>query len=213
MIRTVVVPLTVIPGFAYRQKLPSGGSGIVVLRPESAQPGVCGISRSTGEPVTADNLPAGLFPTEAFREAVELTSGLPYGRRGAVKLILGQPAEAPETDAGSDPAEEEAADSPEYAAIASAYTDKNGRLSPELLNRDLIRFAKRSSVVRSMLAEGEGVDRVRAYITGTKFRTIARNPSLDDARIRVIAGLMDEAVPRGLFRELNETLRSMAARR
>ena len=95
MIRTVVVPLTVIPGFAYRQKLPSGGSGIVVLRPESAQPGVCGISRSTGEPVPADNLPAGLFPTEAFREAVELTKGLPYASRGAVKLILGQPAEAP----------------------------------------------------------------------------------------------------------------------
>ena len=213
MIRTVVVPLTVIPGFAYRQKLPSGGSGIVVLRPESSQPGICGISRTTGEPVPADNLPDGLYPTEAFREAVELTSGLPYARRGAVKLILGQPGEAPDTDANSDPAEENAADSPEYAAVTAAYTDKNGRLSPELLNRDLIRFAKRSSVVRSMLADGESTDRVRAYILGTKFRTIARSPGMDDARIRVIVGLMDEAVPRGLFRDLNAALRSMAARK
>ena len=40
MIRTNVVNLTVIPAIAYRQKLPSGGSGVTILRYAVEQPGI-----------------------------------------------------------------------------------------------------------------------------------------------------------------------------
>lgn len=36
MIRTNVVKLSVIKGIAYRQKLPAGGSGIVIIREDTA---------------------------------------------------------------------------------------------------------------------------------------------------------------------------------
>ncbi len=209
MIRTVVVALTVIPGFAYRKRLSIGGSGIVILRPGTAQPGLAGISRTTGEPVLSENTPTALFPIEAFREAAELTRGLPYRNLTGVKLVLDQPAEAPEVVEDSLPEEAAAVSSEEYNAVVRKYTDSEGRLSYDLLNRDLIRFAHRSSTVRAMASAGEGVDAIRLYITGTKFRSITKNNNLTDAQILRISALLDEAYPRGVFQELNKELRRM----
>ena len=48
MIRTETVTLTVIPAVAYRQKLPAGGSGIVIVRNDREQPGIASISKSSG---------------------------------------------------------------------------------------------------------------------------------------------------------------------
>ena len=212
MIRTAVVTLTVIPGFAYRRKLPSGGSGIVLLRADAKQPGLAGISKTSGEPVPAENCPLNLFPISAFREAIERTSGLPYRNQPGVKLVLSQPAEAPETEDDSLPEDRSAADSPEYRLICAVYADKSGRLSYDLLNRDLIRFAHRSSVVRDMISAKESADTIRGYITGTKFRSVTRNKSLTDGQIAVLSELLDGAYPRGIFRELNEELRRMIGR-
>ena len=212
MIRTVVVALTVIPGFAYRKRLSIGGSGIVILRPGTAQPGLAGISRTTGEPVLSENTQTELFPLEAFREAAELTRGLPYRNLTGVKLVLDQPAEAPEVVEDSLPEEAAAVSSEEYNAVVRKYTDSEGRLSYDLLNRDLIRFAHRSSTVRAMVSAGEGVDAIRLYITGTKFRSITKNNNLTDAQIQRISALLDEAYPRGVFQELNKELRRMIGR-
>ena len=60
MIRTETVPLTTIPAAAYRQKLMSGGAGIVIMRSDSAQPGIASISRKTGKPIPTANTPAAL---------------------------------------------------------------------------------------------------------------------------------------------------------
>ena len=51
MIRTNVVTLSVIKAIAYRQKLPAGGSRIVIIRADSAQPGIASVSKTSGEPV------------------------------------------------------------------------------------------------------------------------------------------------------------------
>ena len=212
MIRTAVVPLTVIPGFAYRQKLSSGGSGIVLLRSDAAQPSIAGISKTSGEPVPTVNCPLNLYPIAAFREAIELTKGLPYRLQSGVKLVLSQPAEAPETEEDAPPRELAAADSPEYRIIVSHYTDGAGRLSPELLNRDLIQFAHRSSTVRAMVSAKVSEEEIRLYVAGTKFRTVARNRNLTDVQIEAISSLLDEAYPQGIFRELNRELRRMLAR-
>ena len=79
MIRTNVVTLTVIPAIAYRQKLPSGGSGITIYRYDTVQPGIASISKSTGKAIPAANTSRKLFPQKAFSEAIELTAGFVSG--------------------------------------------------------------------------------------------------------------------------------------
>ena len=212
MIRTNVVKLTVIPAIAYRQKLPSGGSGIVILRAESSQPGIASISKTSGEAIPAANTQTELFPAEAFKEAMELTTGLPYRRQNGVKFVLDEPAEVPDSGENDKPEDDAAVDSREYDAIVAHYSDKNGVLSYELLNRDLIRFAHQSSIVRKKIADKVSADDVRLYITGTKFRTITGNSRLTDAQILKISELLDEVYPKGVFRDLNNELRTMAAK-
>ena len=212
MIRTNTVQLTVIPGVAYRQKLPSGGSGIVLLRSEASQPGIASISKTSGEPILSANTSAELFPVEAFQEAIELTAGLPYRKQGGVRLVLNEPADVQEDEETAAPEDEAAVDSSEYDAIVARYSDKNGRLSYDLLNKDLIRFAHQSSIVRKKAADKVSPDDIRLYITGTKFRTVTGNPDLTDAQILKISELLDEVYPKGVFRALNDELRAMAAK-
>lgn len=204
MIRTETVTLTTIPATAYRQKLPAGGSGIVILRDDAAQPGIASISKTSGEPIPSRNTDTKLFPKKAFREAMELTAGLPYRRRGVPASPVPVP-DAPEEAA--EPALEAAVDSEEYGKIVDAYTDKTGKLSYALLNKDLIGFAHRSSKVRSMLADRAPEDGIRLYIVGTKFRNITGNRNLTDAQVLKMAELLDEVSPKGVFRELNDELR------
>ncbi len=148
MIRTETVTLTSIPATAYRQKLTSGGSGIVILREDAPQPGIASISKTSGEAIPTKNTPAKLFPKKAFKEAIELTAGLPYRKRGAPSAVVSVPETTEEKD---DPVLEAAVDSKEYEKIVDAYTDKDGKLSYALLNRDLIKFAHCSSKVRDMI--------------------------------------------------------------
>lgn len=51
MIRTNVVLLSVIKAVAYRQKLMTGGSGIVIIRGDASQPGIASISKTSGEAI------------------------------------------------------------------------------------------------------------------------------------------------------------------
>ncbi len=125
MIRTAVVELSTIPGFAYKQKLPSGGAGIVILRVDAKQPGIAGISKTSGEAIPTENTQASLFPIDAFNEAIELTKGLPYKKQPAVKLVLEQPADAPEVVEEDQPKELTVVDSADYQAIVKYYPYDN----------------------------------------------------------------------------------------
>lgn len=51
MIRTNVVSLSAIKAVAYRQKLMTGGSGIVIIRGDASQPGIASISKTFGEAI------------------------------------------------------------------------------------------------------------------------------------------------------------------
>ena len=208
MVRTNVVKLTVIDGAAYRQKLTSGGSGIVILRADSAQPGIASISKKTGEAVPTDNTPADKFPPEAFAEAMELTAGLPYKKQGGVKFSGGKVSADKTADAEAPKEAEVVVDSGEYKKIVDAYTDKSGKLSYSLLNRDMIKFAHSSSKARALIDEGASVDKIRLYTVGTKFRAVTGNKDLTDAQVKKIIELLDEVSPKGVFRELNDELRA-----
>ena len=209
MIRTNVVSLSSIKGVAYRQKLLSGGSGIVILREDSAQPGIASISKTSGDAIPAANNPKKLYPKEAFQEAIALTAGLPYKKQGSVRL-KGLP--VVEEPVSVEAAEEEAVvDSAEYQKIVDKYTDKDGKLSYDLLNKDMIKFAHSSSIVRKMIEEGESVEAIRLYSVGSKFRGITGNPSLSDAQVLKMVELLDEVSPKGVFKEFNDELRKMKA--
>ena len=208
MIRTATVTLTVIPAVAYRQKLPSGGAGVTVLRYGAEQPGIAAISKTSGEPIPTDNTPAGLYPAEAFQEAMERTAGMPYGRRGGVRLTGETPIEAPPEPEPEELREEEAViDSDEYQRVVDLYTDKRGKLSYELLNRDFIQTAHQSGQVRLMIEDKAPADDIRFQVVKAQLRKITRNPTLTDGQIQKMTELLDEVSPKGVFRPLNDELR------
>ncbi|MBQ6454211.1 MAG: hypothetical protein IJJ14_07625 [Coriobacteriales bacterium] len=215
MIRTNIVKLTTIPAVAYRQKLPSGGSGVTILRADASQPGIASISKTSGEPVPAANTPADKYPKEAFVEAIALTAGMPYHKQGAVRMVKDLVEEVAEAVAELAPeaaAQEAAVPQEDYEKIAAHYTDKNGKLSYGLLNKDFIKFAASSSVVRRMIANRQPIEEIRAYIAGAKFRSLSGNNKLDDAQVARIVELLDEVSPKGVFKELNDKLRGELAK-
>jgi len=202
MIRTSSVKLTTLPAVAYREKLAKGGSGVVIVRSDASQPGIASISKTSGEPIPSANTPADLYPLEAFKEAIELTAGMPYRKQGKPKPVL---IEVPEEEV---PEVEVVVDSSEYQKLVDAYTDKAGKLSYALLNKDLIQFVHRSSVARKMIAAGEKEEVIRKYAVGAKFRTITGNDDLTDEQALKMAELLDEVSPKGVFRELNDEIRA-----
>ncbi len=208
MIRTKIVELSTIEAAAYRQKLKNGKSGVVILRYDMAQPGLASLNRATGEPDVSANTNLELFPIAAFKEALELTSGMPYSRRGAVKLsgmrenpALEEEEEAPEALA--------TVNSAEYEAVVKAYTNKKGDLSYDLLNKDFIQFARSSKIVADMVASQASVDEIRDHVVKVKLESLTGNRELTVAQAQRIVEMLDEVSPRYVFRELNDEIRKM----
>lgn len=104
-------------------------------------------------------------------------------------------------------------DSAEYLKIVEKYTDKNRKLSYELLNKDMIKFAHSSSKVRKMVEDGAKLEEIREYVVGTKFRNITGNDKLTEAQIQKMVELLDEVSPKGVFKGFNDEIkRSLKAR-
>ena len=57
------------------------------------------------------------------------------------------------------------------------------------------------------LIDGERVEAIRLYITGTKFRNITGDPELTDVQVLIITELLDEMSPKGVFKEFNSEIR------
>ncbi len=210
MIRTIIVELSTIEAAAYRQKLRGGHSGIVIMRYDTDQPGIATINRKSGEPDPSHNTNLQLFPLEAFKEAMELTYGMPYSRRGKVKLI----GEKEDSSAQEETAEELATvDCAEYEAIVTAYTNRKGELSYELINKDFIQFAKSSKMTSDMVANGASVDDIRNHVVKVKLANLTGNSELTEAQTQLIIEMLDEVSPRNVFKELNDEIRKMLARR
>ena len=202
MIRTSVVELTVIPAVAYRQKLPAGGSGVTILRYGEKQCGIASVSTRSGKAIPAPNTPAERYPDAAFQEALNLTRGLPYRKLGKVTVLKKSFKEAePKVE------EDVAVDLSDYQKLEAKYTDKTGRLSYELINKDLIRFFKSSSVARRMLEEQASAAKISRYVVGTKFRDVTGNKTLTDKQVKLLSDLLDNVYPKGVFKELNDEIR------
>lgn len=209
IVRTKLVELSTLAAVAYRQKL-FNGSGVVILRYGSPQPGLASISRSTGEPVPAAHTNLDVFPVEAFREALELTGGLPYSRRGKVQLV-DVPLEDVPSAQSEQPSVEDLSlvDSAEYRAIVDAYTSQKGELSYGLMNKDFIQFANSSKIVATMIASNASLDDLRSHVIRAKFETLTGNSRLSAAQMDSIVGLLDEVSSKSVFRAFDDELRKM----
>ncbi len=208
MLRTKSVKLTVIPAMAFRVKLP-GGPSITIQRSDYQQPGIASISRTSGEAIPAANVNTKMYPPEAFKEAIELTYGLPYNRtkenkQKGIKVTKEMTKEEKEIVE-----EEIIIDSAEYQKILDKYEDKNGKLSYDLINKDFIKFAKSSSVVRDLAAEGATAKKIHNYVVANKIRNITGNQDLTDKQVKRMVELLDEAYPKGVFKELDAEIRKM----
>ncbi len=94
-----------------------------------------------------------------------------------------------------------------YLAVKALYTDKTGKLSYELLNKDLIKFGHTSSRVRAMIANKESVEDIRTYIVGMKFRHLLGDKNLTDEEALAICAELDNESQKNIFRNLNEDIR------
>ncbi|MFZ4567355.1 MAG: hypothetical protein ACOYMY_12925 [Prochlorococcaceae cyanobacterium] len=206
VIRTVLVELSSLEAVAFRQKMPDGHSGVVILRYDNPQPGLALLNRHSGEPDIAANTPHDLFPLEAFQEALALTSGMPYSRRGRVKLqaTVAEPVAEEPAAAEDDLATVSSAD---YAAVVKAYTNRKGELSYDLLNKALIQAAHGNPYVAEMKARGATLEEIRDHVVKANFEAITGNRALTQAVVNRIVAMLDAVSPRSVLREFNEDLR------
>jgi len=213
IIRTKAVELTTIPAIAYKQKLASGGAGIKILRIDGDQSAVCTIDKRTGEMLNYGDIDENLFPFEAFYEAFDLTSSLPYSARGSIKLI---PVQIDELDVVEEaPLEQtDMTLSPEYQAIIERYGDEDGKLNYALMNKDFIQFAAKSKVVSEMVGSRASQDEILTFIVKSRATVISnRKESLDDTSVALLIETLDEIDPRSAFKELKAHIKRMQAKK
>lgn len=209
MIRTNTVKLTSIPAVAYRQKTNAGDSTIVIVKPDVPQPGIASVSKKTGEPVLLANVNAKEYPLEAFKEAMNLTYGMPYKKQGSVKVTKDMFVEPVAEEEEEEVVINEAA----YQKVLDHYTDKNGKISYDLINKEMIKFAKSSSIVREMVADGKKANEICDYISFNKLRNVSGNLDMPDAEVAKIIELLDEVSPKGVFKDLNTEIRNMLSKK
>ena len=216
VIRTQIVELTAIPAIAYKQKLASGSSGLKIQRLDSDNTASATLDKRTGDAVPFGNFCANLFPSEAFDEAIELTIGLPYSKRGTVKINIQEADNATETATDVETVEIEKISmiaSDEYAAIIARYSDENGKLNYALMNKDFIQFAAKSKVVGDMVGGKNSPEDILVFIVKSRAAFIAgKKDDLNDASAKALIETLDEIDPRSAFKELKLHINKMLAR-
>jgi hypothetical protein len=218
MIRTEYVNLKTLEAIAYRLKLKNRDAGIVIMKKGYNQPGLAYIDKREARPIIQPNINTEEFPEESFIEAIELTIGMPYAKRKPVAYPLESISEAADAVELTDNAEEENIEdlniinSKEYEAILAAYTDKKGSLSYQLLNRDFIKFAVKSSMVSKIVEAKESTEDILLYIVKQRLKTVTNNENLNDRMVNGIIELLDEVSRQYVFKELKDEIRKLQAR-
>ena len=214
IIRTAAVELLTIPAIAYKQKLASGGCGLRILRLDQSEVGAFTINKRDGDAVPYGSINAALFPDFAVEEALEVTNGLPYSSRG--KICVSVFSESKEEE---DVTEEEInaidmVDSDEYNAIIDRYSDESGKMNYQLMNKDFIQFAAKSSTVSKMVGERASEGDILAHVLKNRAGHLAnKKESLSDDEVKALIETLEEIDTRGAFKELKAHIRRLLARR
>jgi hypothetical protein len=214
IIRTTAVELTAIPAIAYKQKLSSGGCGLRILRLDQGAVGVFTINKRDGEAVPYGSFDKSLFPDVAVDEALEMTNGLPYSSRGKICVSVFSEAKEEEDVTETEVNAIDMVDSDEYAAIIERYSDETGKLNYQLMNKDFIQFAAKSSTVSKMVGEKAAEGDILIHILKNRTGYLAnKKDSLNDDEIKSLIETLEEIDTRGAFKELKAHIRRLLARR
>jgi len=209
MIRTETVRLSRIVGLAFKQKLAVGGTGLAIITPDDRA--VFTINKRDGAAVPYGAVDTAVFTPAVVDEAMELTRGLTYKRLGSVTKVYDD-SHCDETsvdlETGDDKPSVDVVASKEYEGFIMEYTDKNGKFSYQLMNRDLMKFVESSSVVRTMLNSGESEDAIMRYIVRSKAVSLARTKTMDDGFLTAFIETFDSMNTRSAFKELKAHIRA-----
>ena len=214
MIRTEAVQMTSLKGLAFKQKIKAGGAGITIMTPDDRA--VFTINKRDGTCVPYGTVNSDVFAAAVIDEALELTKGLPYRRLGSISKVYpdNHCDESPvELEVDDEKAEIDVISSVEYREFIAQYTDKNSKFSYQLMNKELIQFASKSSIVRTKLAEKENVDIIVRYIVKSKAADLARNRGMDDDMLTAFIDTFDSMNTRSAFKELAAYLRGRMSRK
>lgn len=215
IIRTTAVELTAIPAIAYKMKLSAGGAGLRILRLDRDAAGVFSIDRRTGEAVPYGKADAALFPDAAVDEALELTTGLPYSSRGKIRVMEFEQAAETEVDVTEEEADKlDMVDTDAYRAILERYSDEKGKLNYQLMNKDFIQFASRSTTVAKMVAGRATEEELLLFTVRSRVDNLTRGKEgITDAEAEALIETLDEIDPRSAFKELKAYFRRLLARK
>ena len=208
MIRTNAVEIKAIKGLAFKQKLMAGGAGITIITPDDRA--VFTINKRDGAYVPYGKVNGDVFTAKILEEVFELTKGLPYKRLGVISKVYDDSHcdETPvELETGDEKEVIDVIASVEYKEFIAQYTDKTGKFSYQLMNKELMQFAARSSIVSKMLAEKAGEDLIVRYIIKSKAAHLARNKGMDDKMLTAFIDTFDSMNTRSAFKELKAYLR------
>ena len=213
MIRTEAVRIESINGLAYKQKLMAGGAGIAIITPDDRA--AFTINKRDGSCVPYGKVNSEVFTLAVIEEVLELTRGLPYRLLETIsKVGVDSPAEPLPVELEIED-EQEAIDvigSIEYKKFIDQYTDKNGKFSYQLMNKDLMQFSSKSTIVSKLLAEKADVDIIVKYIVKSKAADLARNGGMDDNMLTAFLDVFDSMNTRSAFKELKLHLRGKLAK-
>ena len=208
MIRTQAVSLTAVKGLAYKQKLTAGGAGITIMTEEHKA--VFTINKRDGKCIPYSAADKDVFSPEVVGEALESVRALPYKRLGAITKVYSDN-RSDETsidfEANDDKAVVDVLGSVEYKEFLAQYTDKNDKFSYQLMNKDLMQFAAKSSVVSGMLAEKSDPDSIVRYVVKSKAASLAGNAGMGDDALTAFIDTFDSMNTRSAFKELKAYLR------
>ena len=208
MIRTKTVQLTTIKALAFKQKLQAGGAGITIVTPSGRA--VFTINKRDGTCAPYGVVDDKTFTKAVINEALELTKGLSYRRLGMITKVYDDihSDETPvELETDDEKATVDVIASVEYKEFIAQYTDKNDKFSYQLMNKDLMQFAAKSSIVRGMLDEKAKVDSIVRYIIKSKAADLARNKGMEEDMLTAFIDTFDSMNTRSAFKELNAYLR------
>ena len=208
MVRTATVQLASVNGLAFKQKLTSGGAGITIITPNDKA--VFTINKRDGACVPFGKVDTEIFTKTVTDEALELTRGLPYRRLGAITKVYD------DKHCDETPVELETADekividiiaSDEYKEFIAQYTDKNEKFSYQLMNKELMQFASKSSIVDKMLSEKAEIDTIVRYAINSKASDLTHNKGMDEEMLTAFIETFDSMNTRSAFKEFKAHLR------
>ena len=214
MIRTEAVQMTSIKGLTYKQKLVAGGAGITIITPDDKA--VFTIDKRDGRCIPYGKVDEKVFTKAITEEALIFTRGLPYKKLDIVSKVYADDhydeiPTSPEVEEDDKDVIDVIA-SAEYKEFIAQYTDKTDKFSYQLMNKDLIQFASRSTIVNKMIAEKADVEAIVRYIIKSKAADLARNEGMDEDMLTAFIDTFDSMNTRSAFKELNLHLRGQLSR-